>query len=179
MLEINKCCLVLIDVQEKLARVINGKDKVIANCKVLVQTAKVLGMDILWAQQYPKALGQTVGAIREVLDNDKPFDKFTFSCCGDEEFAEAADKCGKDQFILCGIEAHVCVYQTAMGLLEKGKEVYVAADAAGSRTEDNKQIAIERMKMENIKPVSTEMVIFELLKTSKHPNFRELSALIK
>ena len=179
MLDTKKCCLVIVDVQGKLAQLMHEKQRLFDNIEILIKTAKALDMPIIWCEQNPKALGPTIEQLSQHLPNDQPVAKLAFSCCGDERFNEKLKSARPSQVILCGIETHVCIYQTAMDLLEKEYEVHVIADAVSSRTPENKQIAISRMDAEGAAISSTEMVLFELLRTAKHEKFREIARLIK
>ena len=120
----------------------------------------------------PEALGPTVPEIAELLAGEEPIDKASFSCCGEERFTAELNALGKEQVLLCGIETHVCIYQTAMDLMEGGLDVTIVADAVSSRTEQNRQIALDRLAAEGANISSTEMALFELLKTAKHPHSR-------
>jgi nicotinamidase-related amidase len=179
MLDAAGCCLVVVDVQGKLAQVAHDKEKLFANCEVLIKTAKGLEFPVIWCEQNPKALGPTIEQLGSLLTEEQPIAKYSFSCCGNEEFSERVKSLGRKQYILCGIESHVCIYQTAMDLKEAGLEVEVVADAVSSRTAENKNIALRRMEREGVKISCTEMVLFELLKTAKHEKFKELARLIK
>ncbi|MEN6576498.1 MAG: hydrolase [Phycisphaerales bacterium] len=179
MLEIQNCCLVVIDVQGKLAQLMVDKESLFKNIRILIQAAQILEIPILWCQQVPGALGPTAPEIAELLAGQEPIDKASFSCCGEERFMDAFNSLDKDQVLLCGIEAHVCVYQTAMDLMEEGLDVTVVADAVSSRTEQNRQLALKRLSDEGAGIGSTEMVLFELLGTAKHPQFREIAKLVK
>ena len=179
MLEIKNCCLVVVDVQGKLAQLMYEKEKLFSNITVLIKSAKILDIPILWCQQVPKALGETVDEIKEFLTGNEPIDKSAFSCCGDEVFRQKLKQAGKKQIIICGIETHVCIYQTAMNLLDKEFEVTLVTDAVSSRTAENKALAIEKLNAEGVSLSSTEMALFELLKDAKHPNFKEIAKLIK
>jgi len=179
MLEAKKCCLVLVDVQEKLIQVMQHPEIVVKNCAILIKIAKALDIPVLWCQQYTKALGPTVAELSELLGGDQPVDKRTFSCYRAAEFTSKLKTLDANTAILCGIEAHVCVFQTAMDMLRMEMRVHVIADAVGSRSDQNKQIALSRMAVNNITISSTEMLLFELLATSEHPKFRELSSLIR
>lgn len=179
MLKPQHACLVLIDVQQKLLPVMQHPEQVVNNCSVLIQTAHALNIPILWCQQVPAALGPTVPELSALLEGHTPIDKTSFSCAGDDSFVSALEKTGARAAILCGIEAHVCVFQTAMDLMQKGLCVHVIADAISSRTLDNKQIALDRMRSAGVVVSSTEMLLFELLQTAKHEHFRQLSKLIK
>ncbi len=179
MLEIEKSCLVIVDVQGKLAQLMHDKETLFKNISVLIQAAKELSIPILWCQQVPEALGPTVPEIAELLTDVQPINKSAFSCCGDEKFNEAVQKLGRSQVLLCGIETHVCIYQTAMDLKSKGKEVHVIADAVSSRTRDNRKLALKKLKTYGIDIDCLEMVLFELLKTAKHPSFKKIAKLVK
>ncbi len=202
MLEIQDCCLVVVDVQGKLAQLMVDKDALFKNIQILIQAARILEIPILWCQQVPEALGPTVPEIAALLagirvegvpplnrgqdarDTDawrpvEPINKASFSCCGQEQFNAQLNTLGKEQVLLCGIETHVCIYQTAMDLMEGGLDVTVIADAVSSRTAQNRQIALTRLAAEGAHVSSTEMALFELLKTAQHPHFREIVKLVK
>ena len=179
MLEIKNCCLAVVDVQGKLAQLMHGKDALFKNIQVLVQAANILDIPILWCQQVPDALGPTVPEIAQLLTDIEPINKSVFSCCGADQFIGKLNESSRNQVLLCGIEAHICVYQTAADLLVKGFEVSVVADAVSSRTVDNKQIALNRLAAEGASITSVEMALFELLRTAEHPKFRQIAKLIK
>ena len=179
MLDIRNCCLAVVDVQGKLAQLMHGKDALFKNIQVLVQAANILDMPILWCQQVPDALGPTVPEIARLLTDIEPINKSVFSCCGTEQFIGKLNESSRNQVLLCGIEAHICVYQTAADLLVKGFDVSVVADAVSSRTLDNKQIAMSRFTAEGASVTSVEMALFELLRTAEHPKFRQIAKLIK
>jgi nicotinamidase-related amidase len=179
MIDAKKCCLVLIDVQENLLQVMQNPNGVVKHCGILIQIAKALNIPILWCQQYPKALGLTAGPLAELLNGLSPMDKLSFSCCGAPGFAGRLEALPVETAVLCGIESHVCVFQTAMDLLRQGMKVHVIADAVSSRTEENKQIGLARMAAGGVIINSTEMFLFELLRTAEHPKFKELAALIR
>ena len=179
MLDMKKSCLVVVDVQGKLAELMDDKERLFHNIEILIKGAKILDIPILWCQQNPKALGPTIPRLAELLTDDEPVNKFSFSCCGDEKFNEKLKALGRvKQVILCGIETHVCIYQSAMDLLDKDYDVHVIADAVSSRTPANKQIALKRMETEGANLSSTEMALFELLGTAKHEKFKDLARLI-
>jgi nicotinamidase-related amidase len=179
MLDAKKCCLVVVDVQEKLLRVMLNPDRVVKNCGILVHIAKALDIPILWCQQYPKALGLTVAPLAQLLQGQSPIDKLSFSCCGAPDFAGRFETLDIEAAVVCGIESHVCVFQTAMDILHRGLKVHVIADAVGSRTEENRQIGLSRMASSGVIISSTEMFLFELLRSADHPKFKELAALIR
>ena len=179
MLNMQDCCLVVVDVQGRLAELMYEKDVLFKNIQILIKAAKILSVPILWSQQQPKAIGVTVPQISGLLTDNEPINKACFSCCGLKEFNDKIDDLGRKQVLLCGIEAHVCIYQTAADLIASGKEVHVIADAVSSRTKENKQIALERMITEGVKLSSAEMAVFELLKTAEHPQFKQVIQLVK
>ena len=179
MVDSKKSCLVVVDVQGKLAQLMVNKETLFANIEVLIKAARALDMPILWCQQNPAALGPTVESLAQLLEGIEPTDKFSFSCCGDEGFLEKLNALKVRDIILCGIESHICVYQTAMDILDADYDVHVIADAVSSRTPDNKAVAIQRLTAEGANLSSTEMILFELLRTAKHPKFKELARLIK
>lgn len=179
MLDIQKCLLVVVDVQGKLAALSHGRDALFKNIQILIEAAKILDIPILWSQQCPDSLGPTVPQIADSLADTQSIDKASFSCCGDEKFTSKLNSLNRSQVLLCGIEAHICIYQTAADLLEKDFNVNVIADAVSSRTLDNKQIALSKMQAMGINLSTTEMALFELLKTADHPKFKQIVKLVK
>lgn len=181
MLSADNTYLVVVDIQEKLLKLMQNREQVVGNSAILIKMAHVLDIPILWCQQVPAVLGPTVHDLSEILmtADAKPLDKTTFSCCGHDTFMNKIDELKPQTAIVCGIESHVCVFQTAMDLIQHGLYVHVVADAVSSRTNENKQIGLHRMAKEGAVITSTEMLLFELLRDSKHPKFRELSKLIK
>jgi len=179
MLDIEKCSLVVVDVQGRLAQLMYGKEALFANIQILIKAAKILDIPIVWCQQSPDTLGPTVPEIAELLSDAEPINKASFSCCGDEQFINKLNSLGRQQVLLCGIETHVCIYQTAVDLRNRGYEVNVAADAVSSRTLENKQIGLEKLRAEGVSIGSTEMALFELLKTAEHPRFKQIAKLVK
>ena len=179
MLQIQDCCLVVVDVQGKLAQLMHNRKILFKNIRILIQAAKILDIPILWCQQCPDALGPTVPDVAELLADSQPINKTSFSCCGCEQFNSQLNTLNRNQVLLCGIEAHVCIYQTAVDLLRKDFRVDVIADAVSSRTSENKEIALSGMAAEGARISSVEMAIFELLKTAEHPQFKNVAKLIK
>jgi nicotinamidase-related amidase len=179
MLEINNCCLVIVDIQGKLAQLMHDKEFLFRNVRILIQGAKIIEIPILWCQQVPEALGATIPEIAELLTDTEPINKATFSCHTHGPFAAELDKINRREILLCGIETHICIYQTAMELISQDYEVTVIADAVSSRTFENKHIALGRLQSESVKISSTEMALFELLKTAEHPQFRQVAKLVK
>jgi len=179
MLEIQHCCLAVVDVQGKLAQLMHGREALFKNIQILIRATKILEIPILWCQQCPDALGPTVPEIAQLLADIEPINKAAFSCCGEEKFNAKLKELHRNQILLCGIETHVCIYQTAVDLLSRDFHVEVIADAVSSRTLENKQIAINRLAGKGTNITCTEMALFELLKTAEHPNFRQIAKLIK
>ena len=171
--------LLLIDIQERLAPATLDGERVAERAGILLDAAALLGVPHTVSEQYPRGLGPTVAAVREKADPARIFDKVHFSCQADDRLAAVLAGTGRRDTILCGMEAHVCVLQTALDLAEAGYRVHVAADAVTSRTARNRDLAVERMREAGIEIVSTEMVLFEWLRTAGHPEFRAVSALIR
>ncbi len=179
MLQIDKTALVLVDIQNNLARVMSGKEELFDNLAKLVQGAKVLDIPILWMEQVPEKLGSTIDQLAELLYDNRPISKSSFSCCGNEEFREKVDLLEQTQYLVAGIECHVCVYQTVMDLMEMGKETYIVADATSARTVENKQIGIDRMVSEGAILTSVEMALFEILAKAEGGKFKEMVKIVK
>ena len=179
LIDARKAALVVIDIQKKLAVAMNQRKKVVANVTALIKSAERLGLPILLTEQYPEGIGGTVSEIRTLLADLKPITKRTFSCCGTQAFIEAAQECGAEQFVVVGMETHVCILQTALDLLTFDRHVYVVADAVCSRFKADHRIALRRMEQNGITIVTTESVLFELLNTSTHESFKELTKFIK
>ncbi|MFI4911414.1 MAG: hydrolase [Sedimentisphaeraceae bacterium JB056] len=179
MINLDDCVLIIVDVQEKLRLVMSERDKLVKNLSILVQGAKVLGIPVISCRQYPQAIGDTIPEIKEHLGDISPVDKRCFSCAASDEFMEKLKASGAKHCIVCGIESHVCVYQTVRDLQRLGFHTHVPVDGIASRISENKQVAVERMRHEGAILTSVEMVLFELLQTSEHPDFRTISKLIK
>lgn len=174
--------LLVIDVQEKLMPVIDGAEAVIANIDRLVRGCHVLDVPVMVTEQYVKGLGATVPTVRRALEETsgyQPIEKACFSAGGAGEFAAAMRLLRRKHVVVCGVETHVCVYQTVVDLLAAGHVVHLAADAISSRTASNREIGLRRMMAEGAKLTSTEMALFELLGTSGTDEFRAISRLIK
>ncbi len=178
MLEVDNTLLVVIDVQGKLAQSMHEKAGLFENIRKLIQAAGVLGVPIIWAEQNPAGLGPTVGEIAELLSG-KPIAKVSFSCCGERRFVEELEKLNRRQVLLCGIETHVCVYQTAIDLLERDYEVHVVADAVSSRTAGNKDVGLAKMKDAGAGITSVETALFELLKVAEGDRFKAILRIVK
>ena len=174
--------LAVIDIQEKLTAVIHGREELEKNADRLIRGARVLGIPVLVTEQYPKGIGGTVSSLRAALEETsgfEPIQKMCFSSAGCDAFAQQLTAAGRRQVLLCGIEAHVCVYQTAMDLLRDGFEVHLVADAVSSRRSENKEIALRRLEREGVLLTSTEMALFELTVEAGTDEFRAISRLVK
>ena len=175
----NDCLVLIIDLQEKLLNMVKNEN-IAKNATKLAKAAKILDIPVLITEQYPKGLGSTDEKIKESLSSKvKIVEKCAFSAPDEEGFLEILKSYNKKQVIICGIEAHVCVHQSTADLIEQGYEVYFVADCSASRAQCEFDMGVERMKSNGVKITSLEIVLFELLKTSKHPNFKEIQGLIK
>lgn len=180
MLNIKDTALVVIDVQGKLAQLMDQKEALFANLERIIKGVRVLELPILWTEQVPEKLGETTPKIRELLvDSAQPISKSSFSCCGHRPFMDALKGLQRKQVLLTGIETHICVYQTALDLLNLGYEVHLVTDAVSSRTAKNKQIGIERIREAGALPTSTEMALFELLRVAEGDKFRQIARIVK
>ena len=171
--------LVVVDVQGKLAHLMHNRESLFKNLKTAIQGARVLELPILLTEQYPQGMGPTIPEISAVLDGVMPIAKTSFSCCGSEAFMAALEQIGRHQILLVGIEAHVCVQQTALDLMENGYEVQVLADAVSSRDPENRDIAFRRMRDAGAAITSTESALFEILRGSDVPAFKQVLSLVK
>ncbi|MFZ9502139.1 MAG: hydrolase [Beijerinckiaceae bacterium] len=175
--------LLVVDVQERLLPAMAQGEDILAGCLRLVQAAAILDVPVSVSEQYPKGIGPSVAALRERLPNSaRSFEKLSFSCMGDPAIAErvrALADDGRDQVLICGIEAHVCVLQTAIEAHEAGLPVYVAADAVGSRAPQSRELALARMARAGVEIVTAEMAIFEWQRVAGAGHFKALMALVK
>ncbi len=171
--------LLVVDIQERLLPAIFEKERVVANAVRLLKGAAILGLPVFATEQYRQGLGPTVTEVVGAVPGFSPFEKLNFSACGAKGLMEVLRDAQVKEVILCGIEAHVCVSQTCLDLLDAGLRVFVAADAVSSRTRDNHQIGLERMRSAGASIVSTEMVLFELLEKAGTEEFKQVLALVK
>ncbi|MBU2022804.1 MAG: hydrolase [Gammaproteobacteria bacterium] len=179
MLRKDKTGLVVIDVQGKLATIVHDSEAFIANLVKLVKAAKLLGLPILWLEQNPEKLGATVPELREVVDMVEPIAKYSFSACGEPAFVDAVKKAKVNTWLVSGIEAHICVYQTALGLLDLGYEVELVSDCVSSRAIENKEMALAKLARKGAEVTSLEMCLFELIGDCRADEFRSALSLIK
>lgn len=179
MLSVEDTVLLVIDVQEKLLRVMFEKENLISNLQKLIKGCSLLEIPVFFTEQNPAGLGGTVRELSDLVPGFDPVTKFSFSCCAESGFNEKLKLLGRRQIMVCGIESHICVYQTSMDLLLNGYEVHLVADCVSSRSSQNKELALRRMVSEGVKLTGLEMALFEILRSSKSQDFRAISALIK
>lgn len=177
-MNIEQTAIVLIDVQGKLATLMSKSEQTVEKITQLVKGANTLKLPVLWLEQYPKGLGPTVESIAKEM-NGQPIEKVTFSAWRTDEFKRALIATNKKHILLCGIEAHICVYQTAKDLQNAGFQVEIVTDAIDSRTADNKELAIQRFQQENIPLTSVEMALFELVEVAQGDSFKQISKIVK
>ncbi len=172
--------LVVIDIQEKLFAVMpqNVRQNVEKNTRLLIAAAQEFDIPILCTEQYPKGLGQTIPEIKANLSGVAPIEKIAFSCCGEPAFCEALEKTGADCIILCGMETHICIYQTVIDLLEHGKCVFVAADAVCSQEKQHWKLALEAIRQAGGVVVPVQTILFQILRQAKTDQFKRLSKLL-
>jgi nicotinamidase-related amidase len=175
-LEAERCALLVVDIQEKLLPPIFQKEQLLKNSQLLIRLAGILKLPTLMTTQYAKGLGNTVPEIASLLPETHPIDKQMFSCFGSDAFCSVLKRLpgNRNTVLICGMESHICVTQTALGALREGYIVHVASDAVSSRTEWNWKIGLERMRAAGAVISSTEMIIYELLRSSGAPAFKEL-----
>lgn len=169
----------VIDIQERLVPVMEENELLVGNCSKLIQGLQVLGLPLLVTQQYTKGLGETVNEIKSVTNDFQYIEKKDFSCYDEAVFAEKLALSGAKNVIVCGIESHVCVLQTAIDLKEAGYTPVVVMDCVSSRSFDNVDLAMERFRYEGIMMTSMESILFELTRSASAPGFREISKLVK
>jgi nicotinamidase-related amidase len=174
-LDRGRAALVVVDVQEAFRPAVLDFDRVAAGAATLVRGARILDLPVIVTQQYPKGLGATVPELAEHLDGIEPIDKVRFSAAA----ADGFDLQGRDQALICGIESHVCVSQTAHDLLDRGVQVHVARDAVTSRTEENRELGLHKMEGAGAVVTSVETALFELLGAAGTDEFKQVQALVK
>ncbi len=175
-LESDQCALIVVDIQEKLLPPIFQKEQLVRNSQLLIRAAGVLKIPAIVSTQYSKGLGKTVPEIASLLPETEAIDKDRFSCFGSDVFCTLLKRLpgNRNTLLLCGMESHICVMQTAVAALREGYLVHIASDAVSSRTEWNWKIGLERMRAAGAVISSTEMMIYELMRSSSSPSFKEL-----
>ncbi len=179
-LEREKTALVIVDLQEAFRSPIPDFSLIIGQTSILVRGFRILEVPIIITEQYPKGLGRTAEEILYSLPDDAEFiEKTTFSACGATSFSEKLKALGATQIVLAGIEAHICVNQTAHDLLNEGFQVHLLLDCISSRITHDKYTGIEKMKRSGVIPSNVEMALFELMQDAKHEKFKEIQQLVK
>jgi len=180
-LDPERCSLVVVDIQERLLAPIFEKERLIRNSQLLIRLANILHIPVLPTTQYAKGLGPIVSEIASLLPPTPVINKMEFGCFGSDEFCAAVKSLPgrRNTLLLCGMESHICVTQTALGALNQGYLVHVASDAVSSRTEWNWKIGLRRMEAAGAVISSTEMMMYELMRASGTPVFKEMLANLK
>ena len=179
-LDRTKAALVVVDVQEAFRSPINDFAQIASRISIAVRGFQILNLPIIITEQYPKGLGRTTEEILFSLPPDFEFvEKTAFSSCGAAAFMEKLKATGASQIVLCGLEAHVCVNQTAHDLLNENYAVHLLTDCVSSRFTPDKETAIQKMRTSGVVPSSVEMALFELMRDAKHEQFKEIQNLIK
>ena len=179
MLKTEDTCLVLVDVQGRLARAMTDAEALFDQLTRLVRGAQALNIPIVWMEQLPSKLGRTIQPLRRLLCDEAPIEKTCFSCWLSPEFRQRLDDIEPRHVLIAGIEAHVCVYQTAMDLIDHAYDVHVVTDAVSSRTTANRDMALCKMDRMGALLTSVECALFEMARTAEHPAFRDLSRIVK
>jgi nicotinamidase-related amidase len=171
--------LVIIDIQDRLASVMDVRDQVILNCSHLIELSRIMDIPIVLTEQYPRGLGQTVKEIRDILPVYKPIEKLSFDCCDERPFLEEIKGLQRKNIILTGMETHICVLQTCLSLLKEGYNVHVVKDAVSSRKKENWMAGLEFMRQAGSVITCTETVLFQILKIAGTEEFKAISKRIK
>lgn len=178
-LDKNNVTLLIVDIQDKLAAAMKQREKVVENTLHLIELTKMLNIPIIVTEQYPKGLGPTVPEIKEALPAYVPIEKLTFNCCGVPDFSGSLKRAGRRKIILTGMETHICVLQTALGLLQDGYAVHAVSDAICSRTKENWKVGLGFMHDAGVVITGTETVLFQLLGVAGTEEFKAISKRIK
>jgi nicotinamidase-related amidase len=179
MLKTENVSLLLVDIQGNLAHAMHEKELLFKNMQTLIKGIQVLGLPILWVEQNPQGLGPTIPEIADILSDIQPISKMSFSSCRNDRFMKALRALNRKQVLIAGIEAHICVYQTAADLVVLGYEVQVASDAVSSRNPLNKEIGLQKMRDSGVSLTSVETALFELLKVGEGEKFKEILKIVK
>ena len=178
MIQADKAVLAVIDIQGRLATLMHERERLFDNASRLIRGSKALDLPMVWTEQNPAGLGPTTPEIAKLLPGE-PIPKMAFGCGGEPAFLRALEATGRRQVLLCGIEAHICIYQTAVGLIEAGYEPHVVTDAVSSRTAANRELGLARMKDAGAVLTGVEMALFEMLGTAEATAFREVVRIVK
>ena len=179
MLKTENTCLLVIDLQERLVPALYGKDDLLKRSAAFIKGMKMLEIPILVTQQYTKGLGPTVPQIAEALGDFEPIEKVDFSCLAEKTIRSKLHEIDKDYIVIIGAEAHICVQQTVLDILDREHHnVYLVADCVGSRKEIDRNFAIQRLASYGAVVTTFESVLFELLHTAEHPRRKDIQALV-
>lgn len=180
LLSINNSLVVIIDIQEKLLNAVFNKRNLEDKACVISKAANILNIPVIVTEQYPKGLGKTIDNLKNYLNpNTNFFEKTDFSALNNSNIYDYIKQQNKKQIVIFGIETHICVSQTVEALIQEGFDVFVIKDACGSRAESEHMAGLDRMKENHAHCITAEIALFEWLRTSKHPNFKEIQGLIK
>ena len=174
--------LVMVDMQEPFLQVMHDRERLVANVRLLVQTAVTLGVPVIPTTQYAERMGDVVPEITALLRDfsaARSTDKLCFSCAGADGFLQGITSFDRRQILVCGVETHICVSQTALDLVHQGYQVHVAADAVSSRTIEKHKLGMERMRDSGVLPCAAEAAVYELLREAGTPAFKSLLPFIK
>ena len=178
-LDQDRALLLVVDVQERFRPHIAGWDAMVAHVDALIRGCRALDVPVIVTEQYPQGLGATIPELAEGLEGVAPIEKRAFSSLGAPETVAQLEQYGRDQIIVCGIEAHVCVQQSVADILRTGRQAHVALDAIASRTSSSREIGVRRMRAAGMVPSGAELALFEMLESAEHPSFKAVSALVR
>jgi len=179
MLKMENTLLLLVDIQGKLAHLMHEKERLFDILQKLIRGIRVLGIPVLWVEQNPAGLGPTIPEVADLLTDSTPISKMSFSSCRNDRFLQALKELDRNQVLIAGIESHICVYQTAVDLVDMGLEVQVVTDAVSSRTAENKDIGLQKMRDAGASWTSVETALFELLGVAEGEVFKALLKIVK
>lgn len=173
------CSGLVIDIQEKLFLHMDQKEELLRKCLILLKGLQVLKVPVMITEQYPKGLGPTIDQVNQVVGRINPIEKISFSCCHEPAFLESLNRFNRNTIIVCGIEAHVCVLQTVIDLIDAGYKPVVVADCISSRNGEDKRISLERMRDAGAVVTTCESILFELARVAGTDEFKVISGLVK
>lgn len=179
MLTLENTVFALVDVQGRLAQLMHEKERLFDSLQRLVRGMQALKVPIIWMEQIPDKMGPTIAELSLLLPDQQPIAKTSFSCWGEPAFRQALGATGKQQVLIAGIEAHVCVYQTAVDLVAESYHVEVVEDAVSSRTKENRRMGLHRCEQGGARLTTVEMALFEMMRTAEHSAFKEALAIVK
>ncbi len=179
-LKIDNTLVVVVDMQEPFLQDIFDRERLLNNVRILLQGARIMHLPILCTTQYAKRMGDTIPEIKELLPPLlPPFDKIDFSCYRSVPFVSELQRSGKKQILLCGVETHICINQSAHDLTAAGYQVHVVADAVSSRTEMNWRLGLDKMRQGGVLLSSVEMALYEMMETAGTPEFKAILPIVK